>query len=1781
MNVSDGIFNRPMMKTVAMIFLCLCGVWESAYAQLEQGTAKDVKWGRIQLRSENQSAVLSVSLNAVTDADRSADEPYVVFVAVPFAGDAELRVRGVHTLEMSNDLHVRSGFKQATDSSALAPLFTTLAAAGVDIPIEAVELKGYHWYRGISIAEIHIYPFVRQNQGYRAVTSCELELRPQPGSAGHANIGVHGGLGIVDDFVLNYENGVSVAPSNFGMSDTTGGWIDYGLVYLKIAVATDGIYRLHGNALAPWIPSLGSIDASMFHLYNKGKEVPIRIEDGGDGILSGGEFIEFVGSRNYGNPNYRMAPTGVQENPLFLDRYSDTSFYWLTWSGMSGKRVDSLNLSGSTGDTLRWFTEAVHIEQDASLQFVGTDLVLHQDPAWLPGDIWSWGFLDVNQSFNAMFVASDIVLGGPPTQIYARYSSWGAQSGISPAHRTSIHLNGSGSLATDSLDAFQHKLTQASASASLLQNGTNTISLQSLPTPSSVNRLIIDWFDVEYPRLLNAPNDSLIFAFKSIGSREMRTIEISGLSTSFVEIYKLAEVPYRILPSSVEGTGPFTIRIIDTVGNGDRYVLAHGSQTGVPRILQSGAMANLRDPQLGADYLLITSKGFSTPAVQYASLIEATYNLSTQVVFVEDVFDEFGYGYPTPESLREFLQATSIHWQSPMPSFVLLAGDGNYDFKNVTAVPDPSKRERNIIPGLGYPVSDPLLAVFGSIPIPQMHVGRIPISSEQEFMEFHNRVTTYVSQANDDWNKRYILFSGGDVNNLNQISSFKAVNSQIADTYIRPAPVGGVSTQFYKTVSPPSDYGPFTSDEVNELIDQGAIAINYIGHSGTQTWDNGIADPGQLQNGRGRYTIILDVGCSTGKFAEPSIKSFSEMFILGQTGSAIAYIGNSALGFVSVAQSLPQEFFKAVLVDSITTIGEAHLLAKIRRANASGGPNSLLNRVMLLTNTLIGDPAVKLAVPFRPNLQIHSSGIQTTTQAPTDDQDDVEISVIYANTGSVVDDTLQLRFHSAYAQTQADSIVMRPIPLFSDTVRMRYAIRDLAGDHALSVFLNENAEIDEIDYVNNQAATQLVVGSTAIRLFSPQYSYETSLRELTFLNPQRSVPGGQVVLEVDTGAGFQNPQRFYAPLSGVQARFDLQALAFEKAFPWRARISGDTRPWLEGVVKFGSQSPYRWHPIDSTVWLAHEFQNARFEAGNGFRLGEQMVHIKATSSGFDEGRFASIEINGINVVGNTFARGHHVAVLDSGDYSLISVRSFDVLESSAQAESLRVFLESLPPGNIVVDAISDEGSSNLSVAVKNAIKALGSTKIDSVGFRDSWAIIGRKGAAPGTVPERYVPRYGGRAIIETVFVFPLTQAKVVSPFIGPAGAWGDVTVASATPPGTSLFVDLVGVQRNGEVDTLLMGVAGPSIPLGSVSAKQYPALRLIARMETDQRGISPTLQDWAIELDQPAELVINEQIAAVSADTVLRGDPFGVFVGAVNAGLTSADSVQLSLRRISGAALENISSFVIPEIQPGASVSSLQSVQTSGLSGLQTFVIQADSQQSVPEIHRSNNIYSFQVFVAEDSVAPLFDITFDGLRVFDNDYVRPEPEIRILIRDNSPLPITDPNSVVLKLNNRRITLGSSPDSLFETLTGAEKAGVTFRPSLAKGEHLLSVQVLDASGNPADTMEYDIRFKVETDLRLLQVYNFPNPFSTETAFTFHLTGLRMPDELTLRVYTTAGRMVYERKLLPGEVNIGFNRIPWDGRDQNGDAVANGVYFYKVSAVQDGKRVEVVEKLARVR
>jgi flagellar hook assembly protein FlgD len=51
-------------------------------------------------------------------------------------------------------------------------------------------------------------------------------------------------------------------------------------------------------------------------------------------------------------------------------------------------------------------------------------------------------------------------------------------------------------------------------------------------------------------------------------------------------------------------------------------------------------------------------------------------------------------------------------------------------------------------------------------------------------------------------------------------------------------------------------------------------------------------------------------------------------------------------------------------------------------------------------------------------------------------------------------------------------------------------------------------------------------------------------------------------------------------------------------------------------------------------------------------------------------------------------------------------------------------------------------------------------------------------------------------------------------------------------------------------------------------------------------------------------------------------------------------------------------------------------------------------------------------------------------------------------------------------------------------------------------------------------------------------------------------------VTVKVYTVAGRLIQTLETITG--GEPFVRIPWDGRDREGDSVANGVYLYKIVA-----------------
>ncbi len=109
-------------------------------------------------------------------------------------------------------------------------------------------------------------------------------------------------------------------------------------------------------------------------------------------------------------------------------------------------------------------------------------------------------------------------------------------------------------------------------------------------------------------------------------------------------------------------------------------------------------------------------------------------------------------------------------------------------------------------------------------------------------------------------------------------------------------------------------------------------------------------------------------------------------------------------------------------------------------------------------------------------------------------------------------------------------------------------------------------------------------------------------------------------------------------------------------------------------------------------------------------------------------------------------------------------------------------------------------------------------------------------------------------------------------------------------------------------------------------------------------------------------------------------------------------------------------------------------------------------------------------------------------------------------------------------------------------------------------------------------KHDESFSPEgTDFRIFEVHNYPNPLKRKTTFTYRLS--LDADVVKITVYTSAGRRIRVLNNVSG--NEGHNEVSWNAQDADGDALGNGVYFYKIRAELDDVHIESIHKLSVIR
>ena len=229
------------------------------------------------------------------------------------------------------------------------------------------------------------------------------------------------------------------------------------------------------------------------------------------------------------------------------------------------------------------------------------------------------------------------------------------------------------------------------------------------------------------------------------------------------------------------------------------------------------------------------------------------------------------------------------------------------------------------------------------------------------------------------------------------------------------------------------------------------------------------------------------------------------------------------------------------------------------------------------------------------------------------------------------------------------------------------------------------------------------------------------------------------------------------------------------------------------------------------------------------------------------------------------------------------------------------------------------------------------------------------------------------------------------------------------------------------------------------------------------------------------------------------------------------------------------------------------------------------------EFFTYNNTAVTRIIVSGDTTKPVVDITYDGINAINGEYISANPNIVMKFYDNSKIFIKDTSNIRVQLDDVNVWyyINGMKNPLIDLQFPDEKylqAVLYFKPQLSDGEHKFRYVSYDNSNNYADTIIHYL--SVNPDLKIIDLKNFPNPMTTETNFLINLSGSMPPSNSRLKIYTIAGRLI---KTIESPLNIGFNQIFWDGRDEDGDYIANGVYLYKLIIEGNSKKETSLQKL----
>jgi len=503
-----------------------------------------------------------------------------------------------------------------------------------------------------------------------------------------------------------------------------------------------------------------------------------------------------------------------------------------------------------------------------------------------------------------------------------------------------------------------------------LANGAHVLRI-SIPA-GAIDAVQLDSATLSYQAQLVASATQLIFN----GTAGAWRYSVGGFSAATALLYDVRDPlqPVRLTNATVGSSVVWQ----DDPAQPARYALLAPGQPLAPTLV---ADTSSHLAQGGADYVILGYRPFLAALAPLAAYYRSK-GMRVATVDVQDTYDEFNGGELHPEALRSFLRYANASWARPAPTYVLLVGDGTYDFRDRLGLGWASfvpPYLANVDPWMGEAACETCYArVQTDDPrdesLPDLFVGRMPVRSADEASVVVAKTLGYLSAAPRGGWQATSLFLTDNTFDANGQPDPAGDFAAVTENAISALPPGNVARRFFYDPSPggatkPAHYADpaVLRDAFFRAFDEGAVLVSYVGHANYWQWAYTepntqpsylwyLYDADARSNGD-RLPVLLALTCLTGFFQEPVLPTTDERLLTHVGGGIVASFSSAGLGVdhghALFSHAVIRALYSANPADR--SLGAAQLAGF--RAVLAGGCCADLP----FTYEILGDPALRLS----------------------------------------------------------------------------------------------------------------------------------------------------------------------------------------------------------------------------------------------------------------------------------------------------------------------------------------------------------------------------------------------------------------------------------------------------------------------------------------------------------------------------------------------------------------------------------------------------------------------------------------------------------------------------------------------------------------------------------------------------------------------------------------------------------------------------------------------------